>query len=361
MTIFRRSLIKEFTGIGVAVCAVLTAILITRLFVLMLGRAASGTIEAEAVTALLGFTLLSYLPVLLIVALFVAVLLALTRAHKDSEMHVWFASGQSIAAWAPPVLRFAIPVALITAGMSLWLTPWSFAQMQEYQRGLESRDEVSRVSPGTFFESRSAQRVAFVDTTSDSKEVVNNVFVEARRPDRTDVVVAEKGTQQTEANGDRFLVLQKGRQYEGTPGTRQYRIVDFERYLMRIEAKEAKAETPKPNSFPTLQLLRQPTPENVAELHWRIALPICAIVLALFAVPLSFVNPRSGRSWNLVMAILIFALYYQLLGIFQAKTASGDIPGWMGLWPVHIGMVGFVTVLFFRQLFAFRWLAFARR
>jgi lipopolysaccharide export system permease protein len=361
VTIFLRSVTKEFTAIGVAVCAVLIAILITRLFVLLLGRAASGSIEPEAVTALLGFTLLSYLPVVLIVALFVAVLLALTRSLRDSEMQVWFASGLSLAAWIEPVLRFAIPIVLMTGALSLILTPWSFAQMQEYQRRLQSKDEVSRVIPGTFFESRTSQRVAFVDTTSDSKDVVNNVFVEARRQDRTDVVVAEKGSQHTAPNGDRFLVLQKGRQYDGTPGSPDYRIVDFERYLMRIEPEEAKAENPSTKALSTLQLFRQPTASNIAELHWRIALPICAIVLALFAIPLSFVNPRSGRSWNLVLAILVFVLYYQLLAIFQAQTSSERIPLWVGLWPVHIGMLVILGVLFFRQLFSFRWLAFARR
>lgn len=361
MTIFSRSLTKEFTAIGSAVCGVLVAILVTRLLVQLIGRAASGIIEPEAVTAMLGFILVSYLPVVLIVAMFVAILLALTRSHRDSEMHVWFASGQSLAAWVAPVMRFAIPIALVTAGLSLVLTPWSLAQSKEYQRRLLSRDEVSRVTPGTFFESRASQRVAFVDTTSDSKEVVNNIFVEARRADKTNVVVAETGFQQTAPNGDRFLVLQKGRQYDGTPGTLEYRIVDFDRYLMRIESKEAKAEAPTSKSLSTPELVMQPTPENIAELHWRVALPICAIVLALFAIPLSFVNPRSGRSWNLLFAILIFVLYYQMLGIFQAQTARGSIPLWIGLWPAHIGMITILLVLFFRHLFAFQWLAFARK
>jgi lipopolysaccharide export system permease protein len=360
MNIFQRSLMREFTSIGIGVCGVLIAIIVTRQFTLLLGRAARGNVEPEAVTALLGFGLLSYLPVVLCLALFISVLLALTRSNRDSEMQVWFASGQSLSAWIGPVLRFGIPIAIMTAALSLFLTPWSLRQSAEYQRLLQSKDEVSRMTPGTFFESRSSQRVAFVDTTSDSKEVINNVFVEARHGDRTSVVVAETGTQQMAANGDRFLVLQKGRQYDGVPGTPEYRIVDFDRTLMRIEAKEAKAEAPSSKALATLDLLIQPTPGNIAELHWRIALPISGILLALFAVPLSFVNPRSGRSWNLVLAILVFTLYYNLLNIFQVRTAQGSIPLWLGLWPVHIGMLLILLILFFRHLFSFRWLAFGR-
>jgi len=361
VTIFHRSLTREFTGIGVAVCSVLLAISATYWIVRLLGRAAGGSVEPEAVLVLLGFSLVYYLPVLLCVSLFVAVLLALTRAHRESEMQVWFSSGLAITAWIRPIMHFAIPVAVVIAGLSTFLTPWSLAQSQEYQRRLKSRDEVSRVTPGTFFESKSAQRVAFVDTTSDSKEVVNNVFVESRRQDRVSVVVAEKGSQQTDPNGDRFLVLQRGRQYEGIPGTPEYRIVDFDRYQMRIETKEAKAEAPTSKSMSTLDLMAKPDAEQAAELHWRVALPISALILALFAIPLAFVNPRSGRSWNMLLAILVFMLYYNFLNIFQVWTARERIPVWVGLWPVHFGMAAILVLLFFRQLFAFRWLVFARR
>ena len=47
--------------------------------------------------------------------------------------------------------------------------------------------------------------------------------------------------------------------------------------------------------------------------------------MGLFAVPLSFVNPRSGRSWNLIFAVLIYVLYNNCLSIFQAWTACERI------------------------------------
>ena len=85
-----------------------------------------------------------------------------------------------------------------------------------------------------------------------------------------------------------------------------------------------------------------------------------ARIMALFAIPLSFVNPRSGRSWNLILAVLIYALYNNLLSIFQAWTSQGKIAPWIGLWPVHAAMVVILAVLFSRQLFSFRWLAMGK-
>lgn len=358
--IFQRSLIREFSLIAIAVVGVLLAIILTRLLILLLGKAAAGDVIPEAVIGLIAFGILNYLPVLLGIAVFVAVLLALTRSYRDSEMTVWFTSGLSIAAWVRPVLQFALPVALVCALLSLAVTPWSQAQSLEYQRLLLSRDEVSSVTPGVFRESRSSDRVFFVDKLSERDDVVNNVFVQSTENDRMGVMVAEKGFIETAENGDRFVVLLNGRRYEGTPGQMDYRTVDFDRYALRIEPREAARQQPSNKAIPTMDLLDERKPEQVAELHWRLASPLAVIIMSLFAVPLAFVNPRSGRSWNLILAVLVYALYNNLLSIFQAWTAQEKVPGWLGLWPVHGAMVLALGVLFTRQLFGHRWRALLR-
>jgi lipopolysaccharide export system permease protein len=210
------------------------------------------------------------------------------------------------------------------------------------------------VTPGIFRESRSSDRVFFVDKLSEKDDVVNNIFVQSTQNNRMGVMVAQRGFIETAANGDRFVVLLNGRRYEGTPGTLDYRTVDFDRYAVRIEPREAKRQAPSTKATTTLDLVSERRPEQVAELHWRLALPIAVLVMALFAIPLAVVNPRSGRSWNLVMAVLVYALYNNLLSIFQAWTAQGKVPGWLGLWPVHGTMVLVLLFLFYRQLYGFR-------
>jgi lipopolysaccharide export system permease protein len=73
----------------------------------LLGDAAGGKLASEAVVALLGFRAIGYLPVLLSLTLFVAVLMTLSRWYRDSEMVVWLASGIPLTALVKPVLTYS--------------------------------------------------------------------------------------------------------------------------------------------------------------------------------------------------------------------------------------------------------------
>lgn len=353
--IFHRSLIREFSLIALSVIGVLLAIILTSLMIRLLGRASMGEVPPEAVMGLIAFGVVPQLPVLLGIAVFIGVLLALTRGYRDSEMTVWFSSGLSIAAWIRPVVQFAVPVALVCALLSLVVAPWAISQSVEYQRLLQSRDEISLITPGVFTEAHTTNRVFFVEKLNELDDTVQNIFVQSSDKGHLSVIVARSGYLETAKNGDRFVVLLKGRRYEGTPGTLDYRYVDFERYAVRIDPHEAKRETPSAKAMSTLDLLEQHKPDQIAELHWRIAMPLAVLIMGLFAVPLSFVNPRSGRSWNLVFAVLIYAIYNNCLSIFQAWTSSQRIPMWVGLWPVHLAMAAIVLLLFYRQLTGFTW------
>src|SRR5690606_25162092 len=145
-----------------------------------------------------------------------------------------------------------LPVAVICALLSLAVAPWSQAQSLEYQRLLASRDEVSSVTPGVFRESRSSDRVFFVDKLSARDDVVNNIFVQSTEGDRMGVMVAERGFIETAEYGDRVVVLLNGRRYEGSPGALGYRTVDFDRYALRIEPREAARQAPSNKAISSL-------------------------------------------------------------------------------------------------------------
>jgi len=352
--IFRTSLLRELATGAVATFFVLLGIMITMQLVRLLGQAASGAITSTGVVMLLGFSMLNYLPVLLSLTLFIAVLMSLTRSYRDSEMVVWFSCGMSLTQWVRPVLVFALPLAFAIGLLSLVLSPWAVTNSEELRRQMDSRDDVSAVSPGVFRESRQAERVYFVEEVSGSANLVANVFVSSTQHGKQGVMVAARGFQETAENGDRFLVLLNGRRYEGEPGSADYKIYEFQRYAMRVDMLESRApRAPTTKAMSTLDLLRNPVPMNLAELSWRIGLPAAALILALLAIPLSFVNPRAGRSMNLVLALLIYMAYNNLLSITQASIAQSRISFAAGVLGVHAVMLIILAAFFYRRLVVF--------
>ena len=352
--IFLRTLLREFANLAVAVFLSLFMIALTTRLIRLLGQAAGGKIPSDAVVAFLGFSALNLLPVLLSLTLFISVLLALNRSWRDSEMVIWFNSGLSLAAWIRPVLIFAAPLVALIAVLSFFISPWSAQKSEQYRSRIDSRDDISRVEPGTFGESRNSERVFFVESIAGDKTSVQNVFVNSTQHRRTGVMMSERGFTEFAPNGDRFLVMLSGRRYVGIPGSADFRLMEFERYATRIQTKEGDEPVATHKSTSTLGLIESPTRNNLGELLWRVGVPASALILALLAIPMSFVNPRAGRSVNLLFALLTYMVYSNLLSVSQARVAQGKLGFGTGLWLVHGAMLVVLLVLFAQRMSLFR-------
>ncbi len=348
--IFERAARREFAqaaaGISVALLAILTSTQLIRL----LNDAAGGRIAPEGVLALLGFAALNFLPVLLSLTLFVSVLLSLSRVYRDSEMAVWQSCGVPLTAWLRPVLKFALPQVLAIAVLSAFLSPWAQLSSAEYKAKLASRKDASQVTPGAFREIQGGERVVFVEAMADDVSQIQNVFVSSFENGRLGVVMAATGHQEILGNGDRFMVLERGRRYEVEPGTPEFKIMEFERYGFRTEDSSTKPADATPSRRPFHELLVDRAANSRGELLWRLGLPISALVLAMMAIPLSYVNPRAGRSANVLIAILIYAIYSNLLSISQAWVSRGKLSFAIGVWAAHAVMLLPIAVMFYSRI-----------
>ena len=348
--IFHRSLLREFANLAVAVFLTLFLIAVTTRLIRLLGQAAGGKLPSDAVVAFLGFFSLTILPVLLSLTVFITVLLTLSRAWRDSEMVIWFNSGLAITAWMKPVMLFAGPLVVLIAVLSLALSPWVVQMSERYRSQIDARDDLSRIEPGAFGESRSREKVFFAESIAGDKTVVQNVFVNSSQHGRTGVMTSEKGMVEVAPNGDRFLTLLSGRRYEGAPGEQDFRVMEFARYMVRVEAKEGSEPVATYKSLSTAALVENPTPQHLGELLWRIGMPLSALILALLAIPLSHVNPRGGRSYNLVFALLLYMAYSNLLSVSQAQVVQGRLTFGLGWWPLHAVMAAIAVFMFAHQL-----------
>jgi lipopolysaccharide export system permease protein len=354
--IFQRTLVREFAANGLLIFAILLGIVLLSQLIRMLGEAVSGVLAVEGVLALMGFAALNYLPVLLSLSLFLSVLLTLTRAYRDSEMVVWFCSGIGLLRWIRPVMWYALPLVALIALLSLVLSPWALSKAEAFKHQLDSRDELAAASPGVFRESGQADRVYFIENLVPGKNKISNIFVQSTQNGRDGIMVAREGFQETAANGDRFLVLLNGSRYEGVPGQYDYKIVQFERYAVRIETAEAKPSLAPVQSMSTPFLLaNRHLGWAASELQWRLSLPLSALILTLLAIPLSYVNPRAGRSLNLIVALIAYMVYNNMISVSNAWVRQEKIDPMLGFWWLHVLMFALVLAMFYHRMSMFSW------
>ncbi|NBQ84995.1 MAG: LPS export ABC transporter permease LptF [Methylophilaceae bacterium] len=349
--LFKRSLQQELLQTAIGAFAVFFGIVIAQRVTYYIGIAANGSIASNAINTLLGLSMLKFLPMLISLTLFLAVLLTLTRQHRDSEMVIWFSSGMGLTAWIRPVLAFAAPIILLIAFLSLFVTPWATSKSADYKTQLQRQDELATITPGVFKESKNSDRVYFVESFDKLGLEVKNIFIQSMQHQRLGVIVAERGHRETMPNKDNFLIMEKGRRYEGKPGTAEFSSTTFERYALKLESKDAKDQQPVASiqSVPSSVLIHDHNASNNAEIQGRIATPISALILVLLAIPLSFVDPRSGRSGNMIMAILIYIIYNNMISITQAWLTQARLSPVIGLWPVHALFLLITVYLFYRR------------
>jgi lipopolysaccharide export system permease protein len=335
---------------------VLLTIMLTTMMIRIVGFAASGEIDPRDVVVLIGLTVIGYLAVMLIVTLFVSILFVLTRWYRDSEMVVWLASGVSQTQLIKPVAVFSTPIIILIVFFAFVGWPWSNQQSKLIKQRFQQRDEVSLLAPGQFRESPGSHRVFFIEKMSPDQGQVENVFVTSTEGGKVNVIVSKTGHTETHEDGDRFIVLENGRRYDGEPGQPNFRIMEFERYGVKIQSRQV-VNTPTTTGISTPDLLANPTHNNLAEFAWRAGLPLIAINLMLLAIPLSYQNPRRSRTINLVMAVLIYLTYSNLLNVVQSWIEQGKMSFGVGVVGLHVLvalLVGFIFWLRIRNRPLFR-------
>lgn len=349
--IFERALRKEIISAGGAVFTTLFTITITFMLIRILAQASGGKVASEDVLLLIGFASLDYLPIILILTGFISVLLVITRAYQDSEMVVWFASGVSLTKWIRPVLSIAIPVSLLIAALSLALSPWANKQNLEVRTNYEKREDLAKVSPGKFQGLPNSDRITFIEEVSGDLNQVQNIFIKNIVNGRPVVIVAKEGKIEVDERGDRFLVMNKGRRYDGHPTDADFQMMQFEKYAVLVATKtKAVSEKQSAKIVPLNMLISDARPYFLGELLWRISLPVMGLLMMLLAIPLGYVNPRVGRSANLIVALILVVLNLNLLNIFQAAVSQERMSFHMAWWPIHLAMLVCMVFLFYWRL-----------
>jgi len=329
-----------------AVTVVLLVIMIGNVLARSLSRVTDGSVAADSLLALVGLKSVGILVTLIPLSLYLGILLAHGRFYRDNEMSVMHACGVSWFDIVRPTALVGFIGALIIALLTSFASPWAARAEQQLMLDMRERSALSALTPGRFISSGDGSTVLFVEETSADKTQFNQVFMYRQRDDQEPVVDTARivSYQSDEETGDEYLIFTDGQTAIGVPGQSEYVITDFKRQGV-LRPKAARAAPRLRNTAKNFsQLLSENGNDQKAELQWRISIPLAAFLLALLAVPLSYTSPRQGRFGKIAIAILIYIPYANLLVLARNSIASGALPAWVGLWPVHI--VVFILVVF---------------
>ena len=325
-----------------AVSAVLLVIIMSGRFIKYLAQAASGALDPGSLFLIMGFRLPGFLQLILPLGLFLGILLAYGRLYLDSEMTVLSATGMSQQRLFRMTLFPATLVALVVAWLSLSLAPQGATQFQLLINQQDAMTEFDTLVPGRFQALRDGTRVTYTEQLSDDRIDLGGVFItqknlssDAKKDRGISVLVAEKGRQEINPDGNRYLILENGYRYDGKPGQADYRAIKYDTYGVLLPKPEVSDEVTDRDAMPTASLLGNDDIRARTELQWRLSLPLLVFIVTLMAVPLSRVNPRQGRFLKLLPAILLYMAYLTILISARGALEKGKIPPALGLWWVH--------------------------
>lgn len=348
--IIQRYLFREVLRAFAAVIAVLVLVYVSDRFVRYLGDAAAGKLSSDLLFRLLLLKLASNLDLLLPAAIYLAVLLGLGRLYKDSEVVAMAAGG--IGGWRllTGVFWLGIVFATGVAVLSLYVRPRVEAlQTATYTRARDESD-ITGIFPGRFKQFGSGDDIAYVQSIDGDARTMRNVFVQLRDPQRDAVLVSRQAFLiRHDRNNDRFMVMENGHRYQGKPGSVDYSITAFHRYGVRVEQNDNAAQGVNTDEMTLTQLLSSSNPRYAAELQWRLAHPISTLLLMLLAVPLARTSSRQGKYAKLFIAVLIYFIYNNMLGVAQNLVERGSLSPLVGLWPVHVGLALVIAALLLQQ------------
>jgi lipopolysaccharide export system permease protein len=354
--LFHSSVRKELSRTFGATLVVLITVVMTMMLIRVLFLANRGRVNPTDVLLIMGYFVLGHLSTILTLCLFIAIVVALSRMHSDSEMVIWNASGRGLTGFISPLVGFAWPVCVSITVLALFVWPWSNEQAQNMRTKFEQRSDLDRITPGTFQESANGSRVFFIDkqeekptdiTAADGKKknsgVVkfdnndklsmeaekygnsrSNIFISTVANGKESVTTARAGRIESR-DGGQYLLLNAGQRSELDSKTGQIKVSEFEEYGNLIKsAKLTPFEGGPQKAKSSLELLSNRTNSNMGELAWRLGLVFAAFNFIILGAAIANGNPRAGRGASFAFALLAFMFYYNLINLSQSWIASGQ-------------------------------------
>jgi lipopolysaccharide export system permease protein len=233
-----------------------------------------------------------------------------------------------------------LPLVIGVAWLAMDVAPRALTAIERIGDEARRQADLASIEAGKFTSAGADNAVVYAENVTGGG-TVENVFLQRRtEAGEVEVVVAERGEQRDSDDPNmRFFVLHDGRRYSGVPGTAQFTVMEFAEHGIPYRLPGVSEPALEPRAMPTADLLGSRDPHELAELNWRLGVPLSTLILAILAVPLSRSQPRQGRYGRIAVGLLVFIIYFNLLSAGKAWLEQGTVPTVFGMWWVHALML----------------------
>ncbi|HEY9073924.1 MAG TPA: LPS export ABC transporter permease LptF [Desulfobaccales bacterium] len=254
----------------------------------------------------------------------VGILLSLTRLTVDHEVTALKTAGLSFSQLLPPILAFSLATAGLTLLLTVFGSPWGQTATRDLLKDVAKKRADLGIQEQVF-NTDFHGLMLFVNHVSSKAGRLKGIFVyDFRDEENPNTVYAQSGQLSFDQSQEVMVMqLSDGRVFrwgkEGQEQTR-WQMVEFKSYRLPLQLfgfplKSGKSETEMSlrELWATLSKeARGSDPYNRAmvELNQRFAMPVGALLLCLIAMPLGLSHAQQGRTWGLIVGLMIFLVYY---------------------------------------------------
>lgn len=347
ISIIDRYILREVMQSFLAILSVLLLIFISNNFIKILQQAVSGSISNDVLFQLVGLKAIDVLGTVIPPAFFFAVLYAIGRMYRDSEMTALASCGFGFRRILRSVTYATLPVSLLVAVLAMSIIPWALDVSEQIYKRQEKEAEMDNAIAGRFNEFKNGKVLFFAEEMSEDKSKLKNVFIQNRLHGELGLVTAATGYQRIDKEtGDRFMVLQGSYRYVGEPGQTEYSVGEMEEFGMMITKPETEAFVPPSKAKTTSFLLGSKIKADRSELQYRFLLPLSVFVFSIAGVILSRSLPREGTQGRMVLSILFYTLFLNLQALSDTWMRKGMTPMWLGRWWVLVVALLLIWMLY---------------
>jgi lipopolysaccharide export system permease protein len=341
-----REIIKPFLLITILVTFIFATFSMAR----YTDEALGGTLGLEVLAQLVALQCLIALEVIIPIALFLGIVVGLGKLHGSLEITAFQAAGVSRYRIYLSVLLLSIPICLLATFLSLFGRPWAYLHIQQTEALAEAEFRIEQLQPGRFHGVASSNRVVYAGGIGAEQQTMSDVFIYRRHAGgRTEIIIADSARKSGDRSAaDSYMQLYDGVSYRLYKDSIDDRVVHFDQLDLRLETTEPEIGFRR-KSAATSVLFGSSVPNQIAELQWRLSRPFTTMILALFAVALSWFNPARSTTGQLIPAIGVYIVFYNIMELARTWVEQGIVGAVPGIWWVHVLMLAFFAAVLERQ------------